>query len=136
MKNKVLAWLLTLCFVVSGCAGRTPNPVSEAQPGDERKSCNALKAELSNVDADIERKAPGADKTGMNVILGIAGIFLLVPWFFMDLSKADQTEVDALKRRHNAIAILASERDCSFEVSAAPDAPKPPAAEEKRPFPK
>ena len=54
---------------------------------------------------------PASDKTAKNVALGIAGCFLLVPWFFMDFSQAEQTEINALRQRHNHLVILAGEKD-------------------------
>jgi hypothetical protein len=124
MKN-ALVYLLLVCVVAAGCAGRTPNPVSAYQYGDDKKSCTALKAEIASTEADIQRILPNADKTGSNVALGIAGAFLLVPWFFMDFSKADQTELEAHRRRYNNLIILASEKQCGFDNKPLPEIKKP-----------
>jgi len=123
--KKALAVLLVVCLGSYGCAGRTPNPVSEYQYGDDKKSCNALKAEIVNTESDIQRKLPEADKTGSNVALGVAGAFLLVPWFFMDFSKADQVEIEALRRRYNTLVILSSEKSCGFDYKPLPEIQKP-----------
>ncbi|HYL89771.1 MAG TPA: hypothetical protein VEU32_13515 [Burkholderiales bacterium] len=69
-------------------------------------------------------KIPEADKTGQNVALGVAGVFLIVPWFFMDLSKADQVELEALRRRYNTLVIMASEKQCGFDVKPIQDPTK------------
>ena len=53
---------------------------------------------------------PASDKTAKNVALGIAGWFLLVPWFFMDFSQAEQTEINALRQRHNHLLFLLAKR--------------------------
>jgi len=125
--KKTLIVVAIIGLALHGCAGRTPNPVSAYELGDERKSCNSLKAELANTQADIQRKLPDVDKTGQNVALGVTGFFLLVPLFFMDFSKADQIEVEALRRRYNNLVILASEKQCGFENKPIPDFQKPPA---------
>ena len=113
--------VVAVCFGLSACAGHTPNPVQSYQPGDDRKSCAAIKAELTNTEADIRAKVPDADKTAQNVALGVAGVFLIVPWFFMDLSKADQVELEALRRRYNTLVIMASEKQCGFDVKPIQD---------------
>ncbi|MGA0024237.1 MAG: hypothetical protein ACO3F9_06275 [Burkholderiales bacterium] len=104
--KKTFLVLILLCVGAYGCAGRTPNPVQTYQYGDEKRSCAGLRSELSNIDADIQRKLPDSEKTGSNVALGVAGAFLLVPWFFMDFSKADQVEIEALRRRYNSLVII------------------------------
>lgn len=119
--------LLTLVSVltVSACAGRTPNPVAEYKYGDEKKSCSRLQAEISNTEAEITAKLPAVDKTGSNVALGVAGAFLLVPWFFMDFSEADRVEVEALRRRYNNLVGIAADKDCGFENEPLPAFEKP-----------
>jgi len=121
MKKALVPLVMAAVVTTYGCAGRTPNPVAAYELGDDRKSCSALKAELSHVDAEITAKLPDVDKTGRNVALGVAGAFFLVPWFFMDLSKADQVEVEALRRRHNNLLILSAEKNCGVEAQAIPD---------------
>ena len=79
-------------------------------PGDEKKSCMVLAAEMAQVEAEIAKKLPKSDKTGGNILLGAAGCFLIVPWFFMDLKGADKIEVEALQRRYNALSIFAADK--------------------------
>ena len=81
--KKSIMSLLSSVIVLSSvsCAGRTPNPVAMYQPGDNSLSCSGLRMTMANVQVDIDRIAPGANKTSSNVGLGIAGAFLLVPWF-------------------------------------------------------
>lgn len=121
------SFLMTVIFIfgVYGCAGRTPNPVQTYQYGDEKRTCAGLRAELANLEADIQRKLPDSEKTGSNVALGVAGAFLLVPWFFMDFSKADQVEIEALRRRYNSLVIISADKDCGFENKAIPEFTKP-----------
>jgi len=89
--------------------------------GDEQESCNALKSEITFTEEEIRRLIPETEKTGKNVGLGIAGFFLTIPWFFMDLSKAEQIEVNALRQRYNHLVIIASDKECGLEAEAIPD---------------
>lgn len=118
--KKAVVLTLALVMTAYGCAGRTPNPVQSYQYGDDKKSCNTLKAELGSIEADIQRKLPDADQTQKNVALGVAGVFLLVPWFFMDFSKADQVELEALRRRYNNLVLMSAEKSCGFENKEIP----------------
>ena len=102
-------------LTVTACGGRTANPVMVAQYGDQNKSCKALEFEMMNVQGEIQRLLPKTDKTGKNVALGVAGWFLLVPWFFMDFKNAEQTEYEAYRQRYNHLASLAMSKDCGVE---------------------
>jgi len=112
--KKSIVSLISSVIVLSSvsCAGRTPNPVAMYQPGDNSLSCSGLRMTMANVQVDIDRIAPGANKTSSNVGLGIAGAFLLVPWFFMDFSGADEIELEAFRRRYNYLVVLYNEKGC------------------------
>ena len=107
---------LTLAFAVlfAGCAGREANPIPAYLPGDETRSCSALKAEIAQLQSDMARMLPKTDKTGKNVALGAAGLFLIVPWFFMDFKGTEKIEFDAMRTRHNRLLIIAAERNCDM----------------------
>lgn len=113
--------LLLVSLVVVGCAGRTAAPVMVSQYGDEKKSCKALKRELQFIEGEISRLIPETDKTNKNVALGVAGALFLVPWFFMDLSQAEQIEINALRQRYNNLLILSEEKNCSVDQPPIPD---------------
>lgn len=116
-------------IMLAGCAGRAANPVMVHQYGDERKSCKALEREIQFIESEIQRLIPQTEKTGKNVALGVAGAFFIVPWFFMDLSKAEQVEVDAYRQRYNHLVILAEEKNCGWEREQIPDFRKRPDSE-------
>lgn len=124
----VLVWFVAT--LVAGCAGRAANPVMVQQYGDQEKSCNALEREMAFIESEIHRLVPQTEKTGENVALGIAGAFLIFPWFFMDLSKAEQIEVDAYRQRYNGLLIIADEKGCGLEKETIPD-PKEAAKKQK-----
>lgn len=118
-KRKLVAAILVTAHGI-GCAGRPPNPVMIHQYGDERKSCQSLEQEMVFIEDEIHRLVPQTEKTGKNVALGITGFFFIVPLFFMDLSKAEQIEVDAYRQRYNHLLIIAGEKDCGMEREQIP----------------
>lgn len=63
MKN-LICTLLSVCILFAGCAGTDPNPIAMYLPSDEKKSCSALKAEISNIDKQVTRKQ--AQKSKIN----------------------------------------------------------------------
>lgn len=113
--KQVICVLLIVAIVCVGCAGTDPNPIAAYLPGDENKSCSALKAEIANIDKQISRKQAQKKKTDTdNVVWFIAGCFVLVPWFFMDLKGSEQPEIDALQQRKDALIVIAADKDCGF----------------------
>jgi hypothetical protein len=120
LMKKVISALLLVLFV-SGCAGRTANPVMTRQYGDETRSCASITAELGTIEGEIQRLIPKTNKTGKNVALGVAGWFFIVPWFFMDLSQAEQEEINAYRMRYNHLVAIAADKGCAGERQAIPD---------------
>ena len=118
--KKPICLLLAVSLTISACGGRPANPVMVEQYGDDRRSCKALEMEMSNTQQEIQQLIPQTDKTGKNVALGVAGWFLIVPWFFMDLSQSEQIEVNALRQRYNHLAIIAEDKRCGFDVHQIP----------------
>jgi hypothetical protein len=113
--------LISVVVMVSACGGRAANPVMVSQYGDNKKSCQALEMEMMNTQGEITRLIPDTEKTGKNVALGVAGAFLLVPWFFMDLSQAEQIEVNALRQRYNNLSVIATDKNCGFDAKPIPE---------------
>ncbi|MET4694314.1 hypothetical protein [Endozoicomonas lisbonensis] len=133
--NKTIIFGLCILFVsatLSGCAGRTAHPVTIRQYGDENRSCAALESELRFIELEISRLVPKTDKTGKNVALGVAGAFFLVPWFFMDLSQAEQIEIDAFRQRYNYLAGLTVDKRCDKPRQQIPDFRDPAAFQEEQ----
>ena len=115
--DKFLAAFMCAVLTLAGCGGKAPNPVSQYQPGDEDRSCVGLKSEIAANEAEIARLAPGEDAMGKNVALGVAGAFVLVPWFFMDFKDGEGVEIQALRRRNQWLREIAYEKDCSIPPS-------------------
>jgi len=106
----IAATILALC----GCAGKTPNPIPQYQPGDDGRSCESIKLEIADNEAAVLKLIPQENKTGKNVVLGATGAIFLVPLFFMDFSDAERIEIEAYKRRNNYLRILADQKHCGF----------------------
>jgi len=70
---------------------------------------------MSFINAEIAKLIPETSKTGKNVVLGTTGAFFLVPLFFMDFSKAEQIEVDALRHRYQHLSVIAQDKKCDIK---------------------
>ena len=55
-----------------------------------------------------------ADKK--RTILMLTGGFLIIPWFFLDLSDADKIEANAQRARYNYLGDIAGKRNCRLKV--------------------
>lgn len=113
--------IMLAALILMGCAGRPANPIMVYQHGDEERSCDALERELELIGEYILALMPRTDKADKNTQLGVAGIFLLIPLFFMDISKAEQVEINALTKRYNHLLGIAVEKDCGFDLQPIPD---------------
>jgi len=133
MKSKALVATFVAVTLCVGCAGRAANPVMIQQYGDDKKSCQALEREMEFIQGEIQRLVPQTEKTGKNVVLGVTGFFFIVPLFFMDLSKAEQMEVDAYRQRYNHLLIIAGDKQCELDKTEIPDFTKSNKGEEAKP---
>ncbi len=109
----LLLAISTFSLSLTGCGGHTANPVDRYMLGDEKKSCTALYAEVSNIDKEIALK--NRDKTNRdtwNVIFFVTGFLVIVPWFFIDAKGSQEVEMEALKARKNALQINFSDKNC------------------------
>jgi hypothetical protein len=112
--KKTLAILLSVSIFSAGCAHRTPNPVQVSQLGDDTKSCRSLLNEMEETKAQIGiADGDGNMQIGKNVLLGVAGAFLIVPWFFMDLGNAATVEQRAAQSRGKRLAAIYEDRNCA-----------------------
>ena len=103
--RKPVCLLLSVLIFFGGCAGRTANPIAAYLPGDEKRSCAGLKAEIAQLQADMQRILPKTDKGLTNTLWAVGGCLVIVPFFFMDLKDAEKIEFDAMRQRHNRLLV-------------------------------
>lgn len=125
LKQRALLIMIIVAILCVGCAGRAANPVMVQQYGDDKKSCQALEREMSFIQSEMQRLIPQTDKAGKNIVLGITGAFFLVPLFFMDMSQAEQMEIDAYRQRYNHLIIIAGDKQCGVDNPLIPEFTKP-----------
>jgi len=121
----VVSSVVSASLLLAACGGSSPNPVSQYQPGDEERTCEGLRFEISTNENEIVKRLPGEDATGKNVALGVAGAFLLVPLFFMDFKDAERIEIDSYRRRNLWLREVAARKGC--------DVPEPKVKFEEKP---
>ena len=115
-KIKIAATLLCCGFLVlSGCAGRTANPISANQIGDDSRTCASIAAEMSEIEGNINRLLPKESKTGKNVALGVAGLIVWPAWLFMDFKDAEKIEINAYRTRYNHLVRMYNDRHCGSQ---------------------
>ena len=114
MKKTALNILMCVSIFFAGCAGREANPIAVYLPGDEKRSCEGLKAEIAQLQVDMARLLPKTDKGLTNALWAVGGVIAIVPFFFMDLKDAEKIEFDAMRRRHNRLLVYAAEKGCDM----------------------
>lgn len=112
--RKMTCILLVFSVILTGCAGREANPMALYMPGDEKRSCPALHAEMAQLQAEMQRMLPKTDKGLSNALLGTAGLIIWPLWFFMDFKDAEKIEYNALRQRYNRLLVYAAEKECDF----------------------
>ena len=112
--KKSICLLLACSVLFSGCAGREANPIPAYLPGDNERSCEVLVAEIAQLQADMQRLLPKTNKGVSNTLWATAGVFLIVPFFFMDLKGAEKIEFDAMRTRHNRLLLICADKGCDM----------------------
>jgi len=111
--KKTIAILLITSVISAGCAHTTANPVLVAQAGDESKSCDAITNEMQQmIAAQARATSDRNNQIAGNVALGVAGVFLIVPWFFMDTGNAATVEERAAQARYQRLNQMQIDKKC------------------------
>ena len=132
MKKRICAGVAFM-FFVSGCAGSAPMPVARYTTADEKRNCASLQAEIKANKKEIAKKTTErTNKMNKNLTLGAAGVFLVVPWFFMDLKGKEAVETEALERRNAALRRIAFVKGCNAPTPIVTHQRKPKADEKKK----
>ena len=120
--RSVLVLYLTLfqfaVLPIAGCGGRAANPVKSVQVGDSGLSCEALRTEMATVESQVAALIPESKKTGKNVALATAGLFLIVPFFFMDSGAAEDAEIKAYRERYGELQKTYVQKGCDQTADA------------------
>jgi len=121
MMNKrlkpIISAIVVVLFIAQGCAGRSAHPVTVAQSGDTKKSCKALRKETQQILRKIHKMVPYIKKKDKKNLLKMAtGALIIIPWFFLDLTKSEKVEANALRERYNHLSTLVDGRNCRFKV--------------------
>ncbi len=113
--RKTICVVLVFSVLLTGCAGREANPMVIYLPGDEKRSCPALQAEMAQLQAEMQRMLPKTDKGLSNALWATAGVLTLgLGFFFMDFKDAEKIEFNALRQRNNRLLVYAAEKECDF----------------------
>jgi hypothetical protein len=113
MKKIVGAASIVTAMVLSGCAGRGPQPVAVVQPQDRYADCAAIIAEVQANNQKVgDLAGDEGGKVAQNVVVGVAGLFIPILWFGMDFQGTAGKEVAALQSRQQYLAVMAEERHC------------------------
>lgn len=119
--KKVTTALLATSLVLSACAGRSPNPVSEVQDGDATLSCRELAQEVQvNNRAILGLMGEKRANEGRNVAAGVAGAIVFFPaLFFMNVKGAAGEEARAYQRRNEGLIARYQTKGCKPEIKTA-----------------
>jgi len=115
MLKKIVVLILIASFCISCTIHRTPYTINAFQPDDRQRDCESLKNEVSYYYKKIDNKIKEVNaRTGKNIAFGISGAILILPWFFMDTSKAETTELESYKMRIEHLQLVALDKECTF----------------------
>ena len=112
-----LLLIVMILFLTQSCAGRAAHPVQVTQSGDNKKTCKALRKETNQIKRNVKRMIPAIKKADKKrTLLMLSGGLLIVPWFFLDLTDADQIEANAQRARYNYLVDRGIKRNCRFKI--------------------
>jgi len=109
--QKFLA-VLSLIAILTSCAGREGRPINVTRDHDSERSCESIKTEVQTIRTQMLALESEKSKTVRNVVCVVTGIFLIVPFFFMDLKNGEGAEYDALAHRLNHLQGILTNKKC------------------------
>lgn len=103
--------VVSIAFVLGGCAGRAPQIPPLVLASDGSMSCETIQAEAERNNEKMADLAVEENlKLGQNVVAGVAGFMIWPAWLALDLQNAAGKEGHALSQRNRYLATLANER--------------------------
>lgn len=118
MKKIICAAVISA--VLSGCVHNEPNPtIQEYRMGDNEASCEILHANKTNAERQRDEAHSAHNwQIGTNIFDGVAGAFLLVPWFFIDTGNGHEIDERNASARIANMDILLAQKHCDAPVVA------------------
>lgn len=115
--KKIITSIVITAFL-TGCMQTKPNPIPLSQTGDETKSCQSILHEMQEAKKlQSEAHSDRNTQIGTNVVLGVTGLLILVPWFFIDTSNAHTVDMNAAENRFNRLYSMAIEKGCTNVIN-------------------
>lgn len=105
--------LITLSLILSGCVGRNAQPIAANYATDSRLSCTSIVDEIARHQqtlVNLQTERSRINRRNINV--GIAGSFLLIPFFWLNITDAPEVEQYAIGGRMNILNDLREAKDC------------------------
>lgn len=116
MFRKSMCFVLSLCIInvsLTGCGGSDANPVTRYMRGDEKRSCVGLRTEIAiNADAIVIRNRQKKKRDVWNTVFIVGGVLVIIPFFFINVKCAYETEIEALKVRNTMLKSYLVQNDC------------------------
>lgn len=114
---------LAAALLLAGCAGRTGHPVAISNGYDAALSCQQMQAEIqaNQTKATQVAEEKNSAENG-NIAVGAVGALLFWPALFaLDLSDAEQREMDALEARNSYLQLMMQTTCSGYGVRTAFD---------------
>lgn len=112
MKRTLLLGLTAVAL--TACMGRVPEPVAVQSERDGSLTCPTLAAEKAGNEARVrylQEEQDGSDH--MNLVVGSVAVVAFLPTAaLMDLSDAQEVEIDALNKRNERLETIRVARGC------------------------
>ena len=112
MKRTLILGLAAVAL--SGCMGRVPDPVAVESKRDDSLTCPLLSAEKAGNQARVrylQEEQEGSEH--MNLVVGSFAVVAFLPAAgLMDVSDAQEVEIDALNKRNERLETLRVQRGC------------------------
>ena len=100
--------------MLASCAGSPPAPVPVSKASDRFLNCDQISNEIQLITSEVNKLSRKENsKLKTNYGLAAAGAFLIVPFFFMNLTESEKVELNAARGRYFALERIAKEKNCS-----------------------
>jgi len=104
------------CGVSWRLCWHSSRPVESFCYGDDRKSCEALQAEITDIEKQVETKRDQHNQIiAANIFITIIGLVIFFPLLFaIDTRSEPLIEIEAFIKRRETLGIIAKDSKCEF----------------------